>query len=578
MLSMVWAISTGEMHAVLASGCAWFVKFTHAAAPTILAMMWQGAVIALLLGLGLYVTQQVHIRIGAAQRFAVWAAAFAAITILPLLPLISRCFSLASAPGASMVVSSPVHPFHFPAVLIDDRWGVMLVVLWLMSSLLRAALLVRHWLTLRRLWGSAAPMAADANLRELLDAVSSLRRPPAICTTRELDRPAVIGFFAPRILIPEWLISRLTPAEFEHVVLHESEHLRRCDDWTNLLQKIVLVLFPLNPALMWIERRLCREREMACDEGVVRRTQAPRAYAASLANLAGHALSRRRTVALSLGAFERRTELARRIASLLARKPMLNPIVARALVGVAVSGVLAGAVELARCPQMVAFVPEASARVAQNPVVQMPVLQAEGDRVYSQPIVATSLSGVRALQTKAMLPAEPMPARRFFRTPAGTETLASTKPGLEADRLVVAHAYSAEAVTKHETSLSHSGRKAEFAAGHPQVVVFTAWEQIETHRAVPITDYDAGAAAQPIGIAHRAAAQNLPPQGDSMQITVTQLVFWFAPRAGTIDGRPQQSDRPASPSSGPNSLQPAVSESLRLSAPIPESGWLIFKL
>ncbi|MEI4861539.1 M56 family metallopeptidase, partial [Klebsiella pneumoniae] len=81
-------------------------------------------------------------------------------------------------------------------------------------------------------------------------------------------------------LIPDWLFARMTAGELEQIVMHEAEHLRRRDDWTNLLQKLCLVLFPLNPALVWMERRLCREREMACDEGVIRMTRAPRAYAA----------------------------------------------------------------------------------------------------------------------------------------------------------------------------------------------------------------------------------------------------------------------------------------------------------
>jgi hypothetical protein len=54
-------------------------------------------------------------------------------------------------------------------------------------------------------------------------------------------------------------------------VLHEMEHLRRGDDWTNLLQKLSLVVFPLNPALIWIERQLCLERELACDDRCCRR-------------------------------------------------------------------------------------------------------------------------------------------------------------------------------------------------------------------------------------------------------------------------------------------------------------------
>ena len=115
--------------------------------------------------------------------------------------------------------------------------------------------------------------------------------PVEICTTTTLQRPSVIGFLKPRILIPDWLFARLTAGELEQIVLHEAEHLRRRDDWTNLLQKLCLVLFPLNPALVWIERRLCREREMACDEGVIKITHAPRAYASCLARLAERGLN-----------------------------------------------------------------------------------------------------------------------------------------------------------------------------------------------------------------------------------------------------------------------------------------------
>ena len=262
----------------------------------------------------------------------------------------------------------PGAPAATPWFRIDDRWALAIAALWLVASLVRAASLAVHSLHLRQLWNSATPVEVDAHLCALLTAASPTRRDHSrkvaeLCTTRKLDRPCVIGFFAPRILIPEWLFARLTPGELEQVVLHEAEHLRRRDDWTNLFQKLALVLFPLNPALVWIESRLCREREMACDEGVVRRTQAPRAYAECLTSLAERQievrLERRRAHALSLGAFERRPELVRRVYSILARKQALHPVAARALVGVAGCGLLIASVELARCPQMVAFVPAA---------------------------------------------------------------------------------------------------------------------------------------------------------------------------------------------------------------------------
>ena len=101
----------------------------------------------------------------------------------------------------------------------------------------------------------------------------------------------MIGFFSPRILIPEELFERLTTMELEQIVLHEMGHLRRADDWMNLVQKIGLVLVPLNPALLWIERRLCFERELACDDAVLRSTRAPKAYATCLTGPGGAAVS-----------------------------------------------------------------------------------------------------------------------------------------------------------------------------------------------------------------------------------------------------------------------------------------------
>jgi hypothetical protein len=166
----------------------------------------------------------------------------------------------------------------------------------------------------------------------------------------------VIGFFKPRILIPDWLFARLTPGELQQIVLHEAEHLRRYDDWTNLFQKLCLVLFPLNPALVWIERRLCREREMACDDGVIEITRAPRAYAACLTSLAERGLERR-AEALSLGAWQRRPELVHRVHSILRRKRTLGPFGTRALLGALGCSLLFGSIELARCPQLIAFVP-----------------------------------------------------------------------------------------------------------------------------------------------------------------------------------------------------------------------------
>ena len=236
------------------------LSISQTAATTFVTALWQGAVIATCLALCLKFMP----RTSAALRFSLWAAGFALVVGLPFLPALIASFAVPAVALSSVPAAKPL-------IALDLRWSLLISALWAVASLYRATDLALHVVRLRKLWKSAVPVASHlgSSIR-LMD----LCRPVQLCTTTELDRPAVIGFFAPRILIPKWLMAKLTPGELDQIVLHESEHLRRGDDWTNLLQKLSLVLFPLNPVLLWMERRLCLEREMACDDGVVRVTQA----------------------------------------------------------------------------------------------------------------------------------------------------------------------------------------------------------------------------------------------------------------------------------------------------------------
>lgn len=557
-------------HAALATAGGWLVAFAETAAPVAVAALWQGAAIALVLGSCLRLTPRIKIHIGAAQRFGLWAAAFAVVVGLGFLPWFARSTAGAIAANVLPGVSAAT-----PWLRLDDRWAFAIAGLWLAASLVRAAGLAVHSLRVRRLWNSASPVEVEANLRTLLTAAFPTRRPVEICTTRELDRPSVIGFFAPRILIPDWLFARLTPGELEQVVLHEAEHLRRRDDWTNLLQKLALVLFPLNPALAWIEGRLCREREMACDEGVVRRTQAPRAYAACLTSLAERGLERRRTHALSLGAFERRPELVRRVYSILARKKALHPVAARALVGVASCGLLIASVELARCPQMVAFVPAAKTATVQTEMARTDstTQPGDGDRAFGPTTAARGSSGYRAVETKAILPADrhaapltPASSRRAVTqsvelASASQRQMASTG---EAPREVLLRAEMPDTNADYARQNASSG-----VAGEAQVVVLTTWEEVRTspRHARMISDYDANANAQP----QSADATEQAGRQTVTRITVTRLIFavypiGYGPNGSGFNG------------SGPGAKSTHAEDSGRPTASVPESGWLVFQL
>ena len=370
--------------------------------------IWQGVVLAAGVGICLRLVP----RTTAAVRFAIWTAVFAVLAVLPLVHVYGlRAGGVAAGHGA--------------VVRVDVRWSFAIAALWAAVSLVRGVKLAMSAVRLRRIWKRAVPVVG---YEAMLAAAGA--RGVELCTSKDVDRPSVIGFFSPRILVPEELFAELPVEELEQVVLHEAGHLRRRDDWMNLLQKVSLVLVPLNPVLMWVERRLCLERELACDEDVLRLTKAPKAYATCLANLAEHRLGRR-AAALSLGAWEKRSELARRVHSILRGAEAMGRTQSRVVMGVVVMGLLGGAAELARCPQLVAF---SRAAVPVAAAVQIPPDAAfQPVRFRERGSTGAMTSGAHATLLKASMPVNPAVApvvvkakpRRVVRAKAAVRTLES---------------------------------------------------------------------------------------------------------------------------------------------------------
>jgi beta-lactamase regulating signal transducer with metallopeptidase domain len=112
-----------------------------------------------------------------------------------------------------------------------------------------------------------------------------------VLASAEVRVPMAAGFVRRAIVFPQSVLNELTPQEFEQVLCHEMAHLRRWDDWTQLVQAIAQAALCFNPAIYWIGRRLKIEREMACDDWVVSTTGAARPYAACLTHL--HEVTRR---------------------------------------------------------------------------------------------------------------------------------------------------------------------------------------------------------------------------------------------------------------------------------------------
>jgi beta-lactamase regulating signal transducer with metallopeptidase domain len=338
--------------------------------------LWQGVVLIAAVALALRLCS----RVGPQLRFAVWAVTFIVLLATPLLNLQTH--------------STPSGPL-MAGVELSVTWEYAIAILWAVLMAGRALQLAVHLSRVRSTWKRATPIAVDANIAKLLQGSG---RSVELCTSADIDSPSVIGFWSPRLLVPEWLLAKLTPEDMGQIVLHELEHLRRRDDWLNLMQKVGLVLFPLNPGLLWVDRKLAVERELACDAGVVASTTQPFEYARCLARLAEQR-SQYRKLALSLAAWGRQSELGRRVLSLVQPANTWSTSHARFATILLILVLAGGSVELARVPHFVTF---ADSPGTPTPRASVPV-------TYSQPtvpVVYRETSQPRAtLLTAVMRPA-----------------------------------------------------------------------------------------------------------------------------------------------------------------------------
>ncbi len=366
------------------------------AAAALIAAIWQGAILAAVVGL----TLRLLPAISAAIRSLIWAATFALLVALHFAAAVHAAGHGAGHGG----LAAEAHPIHLAA-----SWSVALALAWLAVSLFRAAQFLLSAQRLQQIDRRAVPVTGRDPI-----GFAANRRTCTLCISPDVDRPSVLGFFHPRILLPAGLLETLTPAELDQILLHETEHLRRSDDWTNLVQKLALVLFPLNPVLAWVERRLCLERELACDARVLSAGDNLRkSYATTLTRLAEHSILRRGfNLALGiLGQRPRPSELSTRVHRILTRpSTTLTGMQTRLATGMVLAGVLALSATLAHMPSLISFSPEAAPEQASK---QGAPALASGTwapkLVQARAVVeAASQPNYRAVETTARIPAAPI--------------------------------------------------------------------------------------------------------------------------------------------------------------------------
>ena len=206
----------------------------------------------------------------------------------------------------------------------DLSLPLLLSILFLWGTIGSARLIVLavRIRQLRRLReGSVCPGPELSRLFQQLRLAARVRRSVELRLSAEQRCPVVLGFLNPAILLPVEMARDL--AESRQVLCHELAHVRRFDDWANLLQHFVQALLFFHPAVWWIGKHLSLEREIACDDHVLQEGTGRKGYALMLTSIASRI--HRQAPLLAPGVSNTHSQLEQRISMILNTRRNSSP-------------------------------------------------------------------------------------------------------------------------------------------------------------------------------------------------------------------------------------------------------------
>lgn len=291
------------------------------AVATLFNSLWEGA----LLAIAVWALLNYLPNINATTRYAAWCVALIAAMVVPIVTAIPQV-SVQSAPvyqhassstfaqppvrrttGFSRAVEPPLNvpaktsqPANvsqptlvapsFPSRLrfaLPEAAALAIFAVWIAASLFLLIRLAFNLFKLEALKRDALPLSLD--YREQLARWAHAEkggRDIRLCVSENIEVPVAVGLFDSMVLIPRHLLETLSEKEIDQITLHELAHLRRADDWTNGLQRVIQAIFFFNPAVLFMAQQLDLEREVACDDWVLHQTGDVRPYATCLTRMA----------------------------------------------------------------------------------------------------------------------------------------------------------------------------------------------------------------------------------------------------------------------------------------------------
>jgi beta-lactamase regulating signal transducer with metallopeptidase domain len=223
-------------------------------------------------------------------KSVIWMMAFAALILLPIfheiIPKIS--FSLNYEAAIASTAGSIQSPADF-SMLVDSMAasflglgiGYLLVcgllIFYLVSGILKVVILTQL----------ARPFKHEIALQKLqhLQQINGCDRPIELLVSPKISSPLTWGMWRHKIIFPlaayGWSEELLQQA-----ISHELGHVQRGDWVLQIVARIAISLYWINPLAWLAHRELLIETEKACDDVAVENSGSPLSYAQNLLTLA----------------------------------------------------------------------------------------------------------------------------------------------------------------------------------------------------------------------------------------------------------------------------------------------------
>jgi len=263
----------------------------YSIALTLIHFLWQGVLIALALKTVLIFTSNKKSQL----RYAFSSAAMVLNLILPIIT-----FFIIYKPGYLQLTQKLSHGsitgFQFTqSTSKQSEWYANLVeylpyltIVWLcVISVLSLKLLIELY-SVNQL-PKHNTLAPDNGLLDRFKALShqvGVQKVPRLLLSLNATVPMAIGWIKPIVLIPVGMLTGLTPAQLDMLLLHELAHIRRYDYIVNFVQSIVEIILFFHPCVLWVSNQMRNEREYCSDDIAVKHCGNPIAYAHTLADTA----------------------------------------------------------------------------------------------------------------------------------------------------------------------------------------------------------------------------------------------------------------------------------------------------